>query len=59
MQNDLVVAREPRVKSSDFESHIKTNHPFFWSGYLLVAPGSLPPAAEAPNKNAVADEKKK
>ncbi|MBI2477971.1 MAG: CHAT domain-containing protein [Planctomycetia bacterium] len=59
MQNDLVAAREPRVKSSNFESPIKTDHPFFWSSYLLVAPGSFSTAAEAPKKDEVVGEKKK
>lgn len=54
MERDLVVDREPRVKPGDLEASIKTNHPFFWSGYLLVDTGARPadesakPVAEAP-----------
>jgi hypothetical protein len=59
MQNDLVAVREPRVKASDFDAHIKTDHPFFWSSYLLVAPSSLSTVAEAPQGIEVAAEKKK
>ncbi|MDA1052751.1 MAG: hypothetical protein O3C40_20040 [Planctomycetota bacterium] len=58
MQSDLIVPREPRVKASDFDAHIQSNHPFFWSSYLLVAPGQVATAAVAPKKNEVAGEKK-
>lgn len=59
MRSDLVPTREPRVKASDFDTHIQADHPFFWSSYLLVSPGTLSNAAEAPKKNEVAAEKKK
>jgi len=59
MQSDLVAAREPRVKASNIEAHIKTDHPFFWSSCLLVAPGTVLTAVEIPQKNEVAEEKKK
>ena len=59
MQSELVPAREPRVKASDFDAHLQSDHPFFWSGYLLVAPGALATTAEAPRWNEVAAEKKK
>ena len=59
MQSDLVAAREPRVKASNFDAHSKAGHPFFWSSYLLVAPGEISAVAEAPKKNEVAAEKKK
>ncbi|MBC8351853.1 MAG: CHAT domain-containing protein [Planctomycetes bacterium] len=59
MQSDLVAAREPRVTASDFDASIQSNHPFFWSSYLLVAPGPIATAVEAPKKNEVAAEKKK
>ncbi|MCA9141535.1 MAG: CHAT domain-containing protein [Planctomycetales bacterium] len=57
MQSELVVAREPRVKTSDFDARIKADHPFFWSSYLLVAPGEM--NATPPTPNEVAAEKKK
>lgn len=57
MQSELVVAREPRVKTSDFDARIKADHPFFWSSYLLVAPGEM--NATSPIPNEVAAEKKK
>ncbi|MEO8493697.1 MAG: CHAT domain-containing protein [Planctomycetota bacterium] len=60
MQSDLVAAREPRVKAANnFDAHIKSDHPFFWSSCLLVAPGQISAAAEAPKRNEVAAEKKK
>lgn len=59
MQSDLVVAREPRVKATNFDAPIKADHPFFWSGYLLVAPGEASAAVEAPKKEQVAAEKQK
>ncbi|MCA9120576.1 MAG: CHAT domain-containing protein [Planctomycetales bacterium] len=55
-QSELVVTREPRVKASDFEAHIKSDHPFFWSGYLLVAPGENS-AVTPRNEEAVAKKK--
>ena len=58
LASDLVAAREPRVKSSNFDAHIQSDHPFFWSGYLLVAPGTIAAAPEAPKKIEVAAEKK-
>jgi hypothetical protein len=59
MQSELVPTREPRVKASDFDTQIQSDHPFFWSSYLLVAPGASSTAAEAPHRNEVAAEKKK
>ena len=55
-QSELVVAREPRVKGSDFDAHIKSQHPFFWSSYLLVAPGET--VAVKPERNEAVVKKK-
>ena len=42
MERDIDVDREPRVKPGDLEASIKADHPFFWSGYLLVDTGGRP-----------------
>ena len=48
MERDIDVDREPRVKPGDLEASIKANHPFFWSGYLLVDTGGRPADEMAP-----------
>jgi hypothetical protein len=49
---DLEPEREPRVKLGASAPMLKTDHPFFWSGYLLADTGSQnkpdPAAAKAP-----------
>ncbi len=39
---------EPRIKLSANAAAPNADHPFFWSGYLLVDNGTLPQKAEAP-----------
>jgi CHAT domain-containing protein len=42
MASDLIFADEPRVKRPPEEADLKTDHPFFWAGYLLVDRGVVP-----------------
>jgi len=46
---ELDVAREPRVKAERLDRAPNADHPFFWSGYLLVDTGMdpLPGGADA------------
>ncbi len=37
---------EPRVRASANDKMPKTNHPFFWAGYMLVDPGTVAKKAE-------------
>lgn len=39
---------EPRVKKNTSEQALTAQHPFFWSGYLLVDPGIEPPPEQEP-----------
>jgi hypothetical protein len=39
---------EPRIKRFDVEAAPPAEHPFFWSGYLLVDTGAEPPSADEP-----------
>ena len=36
------IDREPRVKPSHLEVGLRSDHPFFWGGYLLVDTGARP-----------------
>jgi len=45
-ESELDFDREPRVKAPATESTFKAEHPFFWSGYLLVDTGVQPIAEE-------------
>lgn len=40
--NDINPDREPRVRSLSGDVPLKTDHPFFWSGYLLIDTGAQP-----------------
>ena len=42
MQSELDFAREPRVKAPPTDMTLKAEHPFFWSGYMLVDTGMEP-----------------
>jgi tetratricopeptide (TPR) repeat protein len=42
--SDVDFGREPRVKPPPTETNLKAEHPFFWSGYLLVDTGVEPKA---------------
>jgi CHAT domain-containing protein len=48
MQNPLDAPLEPRLQSSEKLDDLKTSHPVFWAGYLLVDTGALPPGAPQP-----------
>lgn len=61
MESPLDVSAEPRVKAAASIEGLKSEHPFFWAGYLLVDSGSgaaLPepaaPAAKLELKNPLA-----
>ncbi len=41
-QSDLDFTCEPRVKSRPTDTILKADHPFFWSGYMLVDTGVEP-----------------
>ena len=55
MDNEIAVDREPRVKAGRAESGVKSHHPFFWAGYLLVDTGAVPNRDDAESE--VADAK--
>jgi hypothetical protein len=57
-ENLLDPAAEGRLKGSGTDG-LKADHPFFWSGYLLVDTGLTPPkdAADVPAAAAVAPAK--
>ncbi|MHB0957746.1 MAG: CHAT domain-containing protein [Pirellulaceae bacterium] len=42
LQSELDISLEPRVKSPPTDMTFKAEHPFFWSGYLLVDTGVEP-----------------
>jgi hypothetical protein len=46
-ENELVLAREPRVSTSGPETTMTGAHPFFWAGFLLVDTGVPPHSGEA------------
>ena len=48
----LNLEQEPRIKRTVTDEPPKANHPFFWSGYLLIDSGSPPAAAEEEPKPA-------
>ncbi|HEX3599378.1 MAG TPA: hypothetical protein VHU84_04510 [Lacipirellulaceae bacterium] len=59
-ESPLDTSREPRLKKSDESGDLPTaDHPFFWSGYLLVDTGPRPvvatakPAAETAKSDAL------
>jgi hypothetical protein len=45
-------AAEPRYRADKSSDGLKADHPFFWSGYLLVDTGVAPPAEEPAEKPA-------
>ncbi len=45
---------EPRIKRATTDDAPKAEHPFFWSGYLLIDSGTLPPQEAEPKKPAPA-----
>lgn len=47
MHHGLDPEREPRLKTAQLEHRLPSDHPFFWSGYLLVDTGAPPEPAEA------------
>ena len=42
IESELDLSLEPRVKSPPTDTTLKAEHPFFWSGYLLVDTGVEP-----------------
>ena len=42
IQSELDLSHEPRVKSPPVDTTLKAEHPFFWSGYMLVDTGVEP-----------------
>ncbi len=46
--SELNQAAEPRIQEKVLDQPLKANHPFFWSGYLLVDSGSDPETADPP-----------
>ena len=40
---------EPRIKRLDVETSPPAEHPFFWSGYMLIDTGAGPPDADQPD----------
>jgi tetratricopeptide (TPR) repeat protein len=54
-QDELFVEREPRVKPSNVEVSVKSDHPFFWAGYVLVDTGSSPRTDDEAKGDAVAE----
>ncbi|MEE2641377.1 MAG: CHAT domain-containing protein [Planctomycetota bacterium] len=59
--NEINPEREPRIRSLTGDVALKTDHPFFWSGYLLVDTGVEPlkdGAAEGPPANAEPEDGK-
>jgi CHAT domain-containing protein len=49
MHSEVDPAKEPRIDEFTADKRVKAEHPFFWSGYLLVDTGATPrrePAAE-------------
>ncbi|MBI1899568.1 MAG: hypothetical protein HYS13_00460 [Planctomycetia bacterium] len=44
---DLVPDQEPRVQVTGNEAAVKTNHPFFWAGMMMVDTGTVPPKDDA------------
>ena len=36
---ELAIESEPRIKQEDLDQPLKAEHPFFWSGYMLVDSG--------------------
>lgn len=41
--NDINPDREPRIRTLTGDVPLKTDHPFFWAGYLLIDTGAEPP----------------
>jgi hypothetical protein len=39
---------EPRVNAAGLKEDLRTNHPYFWAGYVLVDNGNDPGAGEKP-----------
>jgi hypothetical protein len=48
MNRELDPRQEPRLRMSAPDEPLKADHPFFWSGYLLVDTGAGPAAEAAP-----------
>ncbi|MEC9093300.1 MAG: CHAT domain-containing protein, partial [Planctomycetota bacterium] len=56
--NDINPEREPRIRTLTGDVALKTDHPFFWSGYLLVDTG-VEPVREAPAEVGKPEDEKK
>lgn len=46
--NEINPEREPRIRQLTGDVPLKTDHPFFWSGFLLVDTGAEPAVDQAP-----------
>ena len=55
MDGPLNLKEEPRFRGTPPKEPIPGEHPFFWSGYMLVCRGLVPPAAEEPEPAEPAD----
>ena len=53
--DDLFIEREPRVKPSNLVVDVKSSHPFFWAGYILLDTGTSPRTDGAATPAAVAE----
>jgi hypothetical protein len=51
-------AAEPRLRAGRSADGLKADHPFFWSGYLLVDTGVGPPPEEPAEKAPAKDGEK-
>ena len=56
--NDINPEREPRIRTLTGDVALKTDHPYFWSGYLLVDTG-VEPVREAPAEVGKPEDEKK
>lgn len=56
-RSELFVEREPRIKPVELDVGIPAEHPFFWSGYVLVDTGAAPSVDDKADRPAVADLK--
>jgi hypothetical protein len=44
MHSEIDPEKEPRIEEFEAAEGLKAEHPFFWSGYLLVDTGATPNA---------------
>ncbi len=54
-QSELNLDMEPRVRSATLAEPLKADHPYFWSGYMLVDTGSAAAASDDVNNKAKLD----